>query len=111
MADLLSKWLNERFLEWERAQGKRQTVSAFARYLGVPQSSLSSWMAGAYAPSGENLFLIASKLGAGIYDILELPRPLILDSDIAYIISVWPKLAKSDQQELLDVIRSKVVNL
>ena len=108
MTNKLSVWLNERFLDWEQQQGRRQTISAFARYLGVPQSSLSSWMAGAYVPSGENLLVIASKLGAEIYEILGLSQPPIPDRELAYIASVWNKLHQKDRDELLASIRTKV---
>lgn len=111
MSSKFSEWLNERFLEWEQQQGKRQTVSAFARYLDVPQSSLSSWMAGAYVPSGENLLVLASKLGSEIYDTLGVLRPPIADPDIVYIASVWKELSENDRSELLATIKRKVQSL
>jgi transcriptional regulator with XRE-family HTH domain len=107
MTTKFSSWLNNQFLLWEQKQGKRQTISAFARYLGVPQSSISSWMAGAYEPSGENVLLLASKLGSQIYDILEVAPPPIPDPEIAFIASVWGKLSESDRQEFLALLRTK----
>jgi transcriptional regulator with XRE-family HTH domain len=108
MNSKFSQWLNERFLEWEKQQGKRQTVSAFARYLDVPQSSLSSWMAGAYVPSGENLLLLATKLGAEIYDTLGISRPPIADPDVIYIASVWNRLSDTDRETIISTIKDKV---
>lgn len=68
-------WLNQKFVEWEKAQGGRQSYYAFARYLGVSQSGLGQWMTGGSVPGGDDLIAIAGKLGPEIYDTLGLPRP------------------------------------
>src|SRR5512142_2270255 len=68
-------WLNQKFVEWEKAQGHKQSYYAFSRYLEVSQSGLGQWMIGNGAPSGDDLLNIANKLGPEIYDILGLPRP------------------------------------
>ncbi len=68
-------WLNQKFVEWEKTQGRKQSYYAFARYLEVSQSGLAQWMTGSGVPGGENLLNIASKLGPEIYDVLGLPRP------------------------------------
>lgn len=68
-------WLNQKFIEWEKAEGRRQSYYAFARFLGVSQSGLGQWMAGSGSPSGGDLLVIADKLGPEIYDLLGLPRP------------------------------------
>ncbi len=68
-------WLNQKFIEWEKAQGHKQSYYAFSRYLEVSQSGLGQWMVGNGVPSGDDLLNIAKKLGAEIYDILGLPRP------------------------------------
>ncbi len=74
MATLID-WLNQKFNEWEKAQGRRQSYYAFARYLEVSQSGLSQWMTGGSVPGGEDLLALASKLGPEVYDVLGLPRP------------------------------------
>lgn len=68
-------WLNEKFAEWEKTQGSRQSYYAFARYLEVSQSGLAQWMMGSGVPGGDDLLNIANKLGPEIYDVLGLPRP------------------------------------
>lgn len=68
-------WLNQRFAEWEKTQGGRQSYYAFARYLEVSQSGLSQWMTGGSVPAGDDLLAIAGKLGPEIYDVMGLPRP------------------------------------
>lgn len=96
------QWIMDRFIEWERGEPRRQSYSAFARYLDVNQSSLSQWIAGSYPPSGENVVKIADRLGYEIYDILEIPqdeRPIRKDLREA-IRQVPPE----NQDELLDLI-------
>ncbi len=68
-------WLNQKFVDWERSQGRKQSYFAFARYLEVSQSGLGQWMTGSGTPSGDDLLNIANKLGGEIYDVLGLPRP------------------------------------
>jgi transcriptional regulator with XRE-family HTH domain len=68
-------WLNQKFAEWEKSQGSRQSYYAFARFLDVSQSGLGQWMTGASMPGGNDLLTIAEKLGPEIYEIMGLPRP------------------------------------
>lgn len=68
-------WLNQKFSEWEKAQGGRQSYYAFSRYLEVSQSGLAAWMTGGDTPLGDDLIALAEKLGPEIYDVLGLPRP------------------------------------
>lgn len=68
-------WLNQKFVEWEKTQGGKQSFYAFARYLEVSQSGLGQWMTGNGAPGGDDLLSIANKLGPEIYDVIGLPRP------------------------------------
>jgi hypothetical protein len=71
----LKDWLTQKFEQWERDQGGRQSYYAFARYLEVSQSGLGQWMVGAGVPAGDDLLNIAKKLGPDVYDLLGLPRP------------------------------------
>jgi hypothetical protein len=68
-------WLTQKFSEWEKTQGGRQSYYAFARYLEVGQSGLAQWMMGTATPSGDDLLTIAHKLGPEVYDVMGLPRP------------------------------------
>ena len=71
----LKDWLNQKFTEWEKSQGHKQSYYAFARYLDVSQSGLAQWMMGSAAPEGDDLTALAGKLGPEIYDVMGLPRP------------------------------------
>ena len=63
-------WLNQKFKEWEKAQGKAQSYFAYARYLGVSQTELSAWLSGAAEPTPEEAELLAAKLGPEIHAVM-----------------------------------------
>jgi len=106
-----SEWLMQQFVAWEQQMPRRQSYSAFARYLEVNQSSFSQWMAGNYVPTGENLQKIATKLGYEIYNVLG-ERPIqvyaVPDMDLAYIVSIWERLDPSDRQLILQMIKTRL---
>lgn len=61
-------WLNLKFREWERAQGRSQSYFAFSRFLGVSQTALAAWMSGAETPDEADLAALAAKLGPEVYE-------------------------------------------
>ena len=68
-------WLEKKFLEWELTQNRRQSYSAFARYLGVKVPLLTQWRLGNNLPSTDSVRLLSAKLGQEVYDVLGLVRP------------------------------------
>ena len=73
-----SSWMMEKFKEWEQDQPRgRSSFTAFARYLGVKQPSLTRWMAGDNPPDAGNIQKLSEKLGPEIYEILGFARPSI----------------------------------
>lgn len=68
-------WLMEKFFEWEKTQKRRQSYSAFARYLNVKTATLTQWRLGGYTPTGVNLVKVADKLGTEVYRVVGLPVP------------------------------------
>lgn len=72
---LFKDWLAQKFNDWEKSQGRKQSYYAFARYLGVSQANLAQWMEGAALPAGDDLRALAELLGAEVYDLLQMDRP------------------------------------
>jgi len=66
----LQEWIEQKYLDWERAQGARQSYYYFARYLDVSHTALAQWMNGVNQPAGDDLANIAGKLGSEIYTVL-----------------------------------------
>ena len=69
------QFLVRKFREWEISTKRKQSVSSFARYLGVKQPSLSRWMTGDNPPDLEHIQKLAAKLGPEIYEILGFEKP------------------------------------
>jgi transcriptional regulator with XRE-family HTH domain len=61
-------WLNQKFQDWEKSQGKSQSYFAFARFLEVSQTNLAAWMSGTEEPGKDDLATLAEKLGPGIFE-------------------------------------------
>ena len=91
------QFLELKFLEWQKQQGGRKTVKEFAAYLGVSQSTISTWWNEDRRPEGENLVRLANKLGLEVYDALGKPRP---DIDFHYIQSNWEDLTPDQRLAL-----------
>lgn len=102
-----SEWLQQQFLKWERRQPRKQTYSAFARYLGVNHSSLSQWRAG-YPASMNNLRKIAAVLGPEVFDAAGVERPPDADPNLAYIISGWDRLDQGARQLIVQIVRIRL---
>lgn len=91
------QFLEKKFLEWQQAEGGRRTVKEFAAYLGVSQSTISTWWNDERKPEGDNLYRLALKLGIEVYDALGKPRP---DIDLHYIQVSWDSLSPSARRHL-----------
>jgi len=74
-------WLNQKFREWEKSQGKSQSYFAFARFLGVSQTTLAAWLDGSAEPRTDDLALIAARLGPEVYTAAGLRQPPTLAQD------------------------------
>lgn len=98
---MIKEWLNQKFAEWEKAQGRSQSYYAFARYLEVSQSGLGQWMIGSGAPGGDDLLNIASKLGPEVYDVLGLPRP---NAEVQRVTVSFASLPPDIRQQLTNAI-------
>lgn len=94
-------WLNQKFTEWEQSQGRKQSYYSFARYLEVSQSGLGQWMTGSSVPGGDDLLMIANKLGVEIYDILGLPRP---NTEMQRVTVSFASLPQDIRQRLTNAI-------
>jgi hypothetical protein len=62
MSNKTSTWLNQKFLQWQQAEGERKTIGDFAQYLCVGEAALGHWMNGRRDPSFKNAVAISGKL-------------------------------------------------
>lgn len=70
-------FLNRAFISFESKLGRRSTITEFARHLGVPQTSLSTWINGTSVPAAKAIGILTEKLGPGVYQALDMPVPII----------------------------------
>lgn len=77
-----SDFINEKYEDWRRKQGEgeKRTVTRFAEWLGIPQSTVATWLSGGYPPSNEGTIRkLADKLGPDVYDILGIKDPFVIE--------------------------------
>lgn len=67
------QFLEQQYRQWDRGQG--QSYKEFARWLGIPPTSLSNWLNSGYTPGKGSIAQLVEKLGPGVYDALGLSRP------------------------------------
>lgn len=91
-------WLEQHFLAWQRERKKRETLAAFAEFLGVSENTLKKWIGGTRKPKGASVDLLANKLDDDIYEILEVPKP---DSAIRAMNRILPTLTEDQKKVLL----------
>jgi transcriptional regulator with XRE-family HTH domain len=72
----------------------------FAKWLGVPQVSLSNWINGVRPPNRENMDQLATKLGTRVYDIFGMPHYMPKDRLARQVMERWHALSDSQRREI-----------
>jgi len=93
------EYIEKKYLDWQRNQGKRKTIDEFAAYIGVSQPTLSQWMSGKRTPGIENANLLAEIFGNEVYDVLEIPRP---NPYLQRLNRVWEFLPEAIQKQIAE---------
>jgi hypothetical protein len=102
MRKTAADFLHERFLQWQLASKRKQTLRSWAEHLDVAVTSLSGWMSGTIIPAGANLEKLAAKLGPEIYDALGAPRPDPLVEEIRQVSEELSEDQRAELRRLLD---------
>lgn len=103
MSKATQNWLEQKFIEWRNAQPRgKDSVVAFAAYLGVSRNSLNNWLNRGQTPDLSSVVLLA-RLGAEIYDLMGMPRP---DPKLQRLIEVWGQLSDEARAEI-EAIRER----
>jgi len=63
----LNRWILEQYWEWERQTGRANSISEFARQMGIKQATMFRYLQGDSEPTGKNLTILAQKLGYQAY--------------------------------------------
>lgn len=91
-----SAWIESKFFEWQRENG-RASLAKFAAYIGASPDSLNNWISRKQTPTGASVHLLADKLGPDIYAIVGMTPP---DPRLAAIVKYWGKLSEAKKAEL-----------
>lgn len=79
MAMKWNEFITKKYIEWRGdAYGREKSITEFASYIGVAQSTLSGWMkADSHVPKDKRLiFELAQKLGPEVLEILGQDGPI-----------------------------------
>ena len=102
--EAMENYLQAAYVGYVQKKGRITSAAEFAKYLGVSNTSLSQWMNGQRLPTGNNVHMLAAKLGPEVYDILGQPRRMPDNPDIERIIQGYFEMNEAERQELLDFI-------
>ena len=91
------EYILQKLQEFERAQGRRVSLDAFAEYIGVSRPLISYWINGKTKPSLENVKILAARFGPEVYDVLGMQRP---DENLEAISRLWQNLSPPQRQAL-----------
>ena len=71
------EWMTQKFLDWQKEEGERKTVTEFAKYLGVGQQTVSTWLQpkGSVPKSTASINKLAAIYGSEVYQVLGLETP------------------------------------
>ncbi len=109
MANTFGTWLQRKYLEWAmnfiEPQKGLKSQADFARWLGIPTTSLSVWMSDTRKPSGSNVDVLADNLGLEVYDELGLPRKIPEDKYLKFICESWFRLSDDEKIMISDYVR------
>ena len=96
----MENFLNDEYVKFVTKKGRVTSAAEFAKWLGVPNTSLSQWMNGIREPVGNNVFKLANKLGPIVYDILGQPRRVPEGENAQQMFDVYQKLGEEAQLAL-----------
>jgi hypothetical protein len=110
MTESFGNFLLRQYHEWSGRQlGKVRGLppqAEFAKWLGVPTTSLSMWINDVRLPQGENVDKLADKLGVVVYDVLSLPRRMPKNKKLALIAEMWNRLPEHLQDEWYEIAKN-----
>lgn len=75
-------WITGKYLDFRGNQmGRGGSVSAFARWVGVKQQVMNSWInEGAIPDAAKSINALVDRFGGEVYDILNLTPPIDVES-------------------------------
>lgn len=99
-------YLNKKFLEWQLNRGVPTSMTEWAKWMNVPNTSLSMWMNAVRLPVGDNIYKLADRLGPEVYDLLGLPRHIPRDDYVERMVEWYydPDVSDEARAQVWDII-------
>jgi len=104
----LARFLNDSYLDFARERGIYTSLAEFAKWLDIPNTSLSQYMNMVRLPSGKNVYKMGDKLGPPIYEILGLPMMVPDNEGAKFIISHWHELDEEAQEKFVQILKMEL---
>lgn len=107
-----SEWISKEYVEWRgNAIGHEGSVSAFAKWVGVPQSIMSYWLSGQKVPtSAKAINALVTRFGGEVYDVLDITPPIDIEIEnfhaLQEITAVLKDIPKDKHGELVFAVRA-----
>jgi transcriptional regulator with XRE-family HTH domain len=97
-------FLVQRFVDYRQREGWNKSQAEFADWLGVNNSTLSTWMLGRRVPTGNHIHTLAQKLGPEVYDLLGEPRRTPDDPVLQKWIGLFYSIPSGQQESVVDFL-------
>ena len=84
----LKEFLNRRYVEWRGDnRGNDYSIKSWARFLGVSETNINSWMNRGSVPKPERINLLTKLFGYEVYNALGLEIPKMDSGEVERMIS------------------------
>lgn len=92
----LEEYLTQQYAEFiqrEVRAGKHvPTKNEFARWLGIPNSTLSNLITGQRPPTWPTAVKLSKRLGQQVFDLCGMPRAMPDDPDLKLLAGIWHRV-------------------
>lgn len=98
----VTQWIMDKFLDWQKQQGQRRTITDFSEYIGVGNATVTKWLNGDRTPRGVYVDIVARKLGDEIYELMGMqkkPKSTLHDA-------VYDELHQDQKEKIDSMIRN-----
>jgi len=98
-----ARYIEQAYIAYQARQGRRVSVSEFAKALGVSQALVSHWMSGVRKPGRDVVAKVANVLGPDVYIAAGyIPD----DPQVQELLTYWFHLPPEEKPKILANLRS-----
>lgn len=111
MSDSFGNYLKKKFHEWSGKQiGRGNPIPSqadFAKFLGVPTTSLSVWMNDLRKPTGDSVDILAERLNdPEVYDYLGVSRRMPRSKELYNAVDIYSRLDEDGRREYMEAVKN-----